>query len=365
EQDRIASNQSRTVLQIASKTINLFRSGFNEETTRIAAGIIKDMTHTAAVAFTSCHKILTHVGTGSDHHFAGSELMTGLTQQVIIEGETRIANNKKEISCSHPHCKLKSGIIVPLKEKKKIIGTLKLYQEREMAITSVDVRLAEGLANLFSTQIELARIEEQAQLLKQAELNALQAQINPHFLFNAVNTIVSLIRTKPNQARDLLIKLGAYFRKSLYNNDEITLADEISNISNYLEIEKARFGDSLSINIHISEGLNCKIPPFTIQPLVENALKHGLLSRVGGGAITISAGFNEGDLEIEVKDNGVGIENDKLKTLLDYSHQTKSVALKNVHKRLLHKYGFPYGLSLESLKGKGTTVSVKIPVKVS
>lgn len=256
---------------------------------------------------------------------------------------------------------LNSAVIVPLRENEKVIGSLKLYKTGVNNITPVDIELAEGLASLFSTQIELSRIEEQAKLLNISELKALQAQINPHFLFNSLNTIVSLIRTSPDKARDLLVKLGTYFRSNLYHTDEIFLSDEIENIKNYLEIEKARFGDKLNVVINVPVNVNCMIPPFTLQPLVENALKHGLLPRVEGGDIEISGEIKGGDVLLSVRDNGIGIEKDKLLTLLDESVCSKSIGIKNVNKRLICKYGSSYGLRVESRSGTGTVVSLTIP----
>jgi two-component system sensor histidine kinase LytS len=280
---------------------------------------------------------------------------------VLSDGQTRIAGTKEDISCSHAECQLNSAVIVPLMEKDRVIGSLKIYKTGENGITPVDVELAEGLASLFSTQIELSRIDEQTKMLNISELKALQAQINPHFLFNSINTIVSLIRTSPEKARDLLVKLGSYFRNSLYHSDEILLSDEIQNLKNYLEIEKARFGDKLNVLINVADTINCMIPPFTLQPLVENSLKHGLLPRVEGGTIEITGEKQGIDIHLTVKDNGIGIEENKLKTLLDDTVCSKSVGIKNVHKRLICKYGASYGLRLESRPGTGTTVSLTIP----
>jgi two-component system sensor histidine kinase LytS len=361
ERDRIAANQSRVVLQIASRTINYFRKGLTEETTRQAALIIKEMTGASAVSFTSMDKILSHVGTGSDHHISGLPLVTKITRKVLKDGKLRIADTKEDISCSDENCMLNSAVIVPLRENEKVIGSLKIYKTGENTITPVDVELAEGLASLFSTQIELSRIEEQAKLLNISELKALQAQINPHFLFNSINTIVSLIRTSPEKARDLLVKLGTYFRSNLYHSDEIFLSDEIENIKNYLEIEKARFGDKLHIVINIPDNVDCMIPPFTLQPLVENALKHGLLPRIEGGSIEISGEQDGKDVCLTVRDNGIGIEGDRLKTLLDDSVCSKSIGIKNVNKRLICKYGSSYALKVESRPGAGTLVSLTIP----
>jgi two-component system sensor histidine kinase LytS len=361
ERDRIAANQSRIVLQIANKTINYFRRGLTEETTREAALIIKQMTGYSAVSFTGMDRILAHVGTGSDHHIPGIPLVTEITKMVLNDGQIRIANNKEDISCSDKHCILSSAVIVPLKENEKVIGSLKIYKNGENTISTVDVELAEGLASLFSTQIELSRIEEQSKLLNISELKALQAQINPHFLFNSINTIVSLIRTSPDKARELLVKLGSYFRNNLYHTDEIFLSDELENIKNYLDIEKARFGDKLRIVIDVPDDIKCMIPPFTLQPLVENALKHGLLPRIEGGSIEITGEKIGNDIVLKVRDNGIGIAEEKLGTLLDDSVCSKSIGIKNVNKRLICKYGSSYGLRLESKSGAGTLISLTIP----
>jgi len=361
ERDRIAANQSRIVLQIANKTINYFRKGLNEETTSEAAHIIKEMTGVSAVSFTSMDRILSHVGTGSDHHIPGIPLVTEITKMVLKDGKPRIADTKEDISCMNKNCTLSSAVIVPLKENEKVIGSLKIYKTGKSKITSVDVELAEGLASLFSTQIELSRIDEQAKLLNISELKALQAQINPHFLFNSINTIVSLIRTSPDKARDLLVKLGSYFRNNLYHSDEISLSDEIQNLRNYLEIEKARFGDKLHVVIDVPESISCMIPPFTLQPLVENALKHGLLPRVEGGSIEIRGEKDGRNVLLTVRDNGTGIDEEKLLTLLDDSVCSKSIGIRNVNKRLICKYGSSYGLKLESWPGSGTLVSLVIP----
>ncbi|HON16069.1 MAG TPA: sensor histidine kinase [Spirochaetota bacterium] len=361
ERDKIAASQSKVVLEIAHKTINIFRKGFNIKTATEAAKIIKDTTGASAVSFTNLEMILAHVGIGDDHHIPGSPLVTMITKNVLKDGKSRIANKKDDISCSHKECLLNSAVIVPLMEKDNVIGSLKIYKTGENSITPVDVELAEGLASLFSTQIELSRIEEQAKLLNISELKALQAQINPHFLFNSLNTIISLIRTSPDKARELLVKLGAYFRNSLNHSEEILLSDEIQNIKNYLEIEKARFGEKLKVIIDVPDDINCAIPPFTLQPLVENALKHGLLQKVEGGTIEIKAQKNGNDIFISVEDDGIGINEEKLNHIFDETTCSKSVGIKNVHKRLICKYGPSYGLKLRSTEGKGTSVYLTIP----
>lgn len=362
DQERAGAYQAQIALRIANKTIKYFRKGFNSDTAHETAKIIKNMTGLKAVAFTDTEKILAHVGLGQDHHKIGDKIMTDITKEAISSGIYKIANSKEEIHCMCENCKLKSAIIVPLKEENKIIGTLKLYKSEENAVSQVDLELALGLGLLFSTQIELSKIDYQSELLAKAELKALQAQINPHFLFNAINTIVSLTRTRPEKARDLLIHLGTYFRKNLHKGaDEVDLEKEIEHIKSYLEIEKARFGDKLNVKFNIPENIDCMLQPLILQPIVENAIKHGILERIGGGTVEIEAIDCEYETQLIVKDDGVGISNQYLDSIFNDKKQNDSIGIINVNNRLKNKYGKDYGLDIKSNLGQGTIVTMRIP----
>ena len=356
--------QAQLALKIADKTLKFFRKGYNQETARETANIIRDMTDIKAVSFTDHEKILAHVGIGEDHHIAGEDIKTELTKRAIAEKDYIIANTKDEIGCEDSKCKLKSAIIVPIKEGEKIIGTLKLYKGEKNSITKVEKELALGLASIFSTQIELSKIDHQRELLSRSELKALQAQINPHFLFNAINTIVSLIRTQPEDARELLMHLGNYFRNNLEGQaNDIELHREIENINSYVAIEKARFGDKLEIIYNIPDDINCKIPPLLLQPLVENAIKHGVLEKIEGGRVEIAAYQEDENVRLVVIDNGVGMTARTLNGLFDKTEDDKnnSIGLKNINERLINKYGDEYGLNIESELNQGTVASIIIP----
>ncbi|WP_425445923.1 LytS/YhcK type 5TM receptor domain-containing protein [Dethiothermospora halolimnae] len=362
DQQRAASIQAQRALNIANKTLKYFRKGFNEETSYKTAEIIYNMTSVKAVSITNTEKILSHIGIGEDHHKVGDYIKTGLTKEVINQGVYKVANYHYEINCNHMNCKLKSAVIVPLKEKNKTIGCLKLYKTTENSITQVDLELALGLASLFSTQIELSKLEYQSKLLAKSELKALQAQINPHFLFNAINTIVSLIRTKPEKARKLLLNLGDYFRKNLYkSSEEVDLLEEIKHVKSYISIEKARFGDKLSINFHIDKNINCSLPPLILQPIVENSIKHGILKKLDGGNVDIYVIDNKDNVKLIVKDNGVGMSEETINNILYKENTNGSIGLINVNNRLKTKYDDDYGLIIESTLNKGTTVTMKIP----
>jgi two-component system sensor histidine kinase LytS len=218
------------------------------------------------------------------------------------------------------------------------------------------------LAQLFSTQIEISKLEYQNKLLAKAELRALQAQINPHFLFNALNTIASFIRTKPEEARALIIHLSDYFRQSLqFTSGDIDLMREIKNIESYLALERARFGEKLKIIYEIPEAISCVIPSLILQPVVENAVKHGIFNKVEGGTVAIRAVDNKDYVELSVEDDGIGMDHSKLQYLFREEENTNHIGLMNVNKRLKTKYGVEYGLNIESQAGLGTKVTMKIP----
>lgn len=356
--------QAQLALKIADKTLKYFRKGYNEETARETANIIRDMTSIKAVAFTDHEKILAHVGIGEDHHMAGNYIKTNLTRKSIETKSYIVANTKDEIECEEANCPLKSAIIVPIKEEDKVIGTLKLYKGEENSITKVEKELALGLAGIFSTQIELSKIDYQRELLSRSELKALQAQINPHFLFNAINTIVSLTRTQPENARELLMHLGNYFRNNLQDQvSDVDLYREIENINSYVAIERARFGDKLEIIYDIPEEINCKIPPLLLQPLVENAIKHGVLEKLEGGRVEIIAHKEDKNIKLIVKDNGIGMTEERLNGLFnkDSSKDNSSIGLKNINERLINKYGKEYALKIHSKLNQGTVATIIIP----
>ncbi len=361
EIDRVAANQAELVLAIASKTLQYFRRGYNEETARATAQIVLENTDLAAVTFTDRFSILAHAGLGEEYHKSGDPLLPDVCGKVLRQKKIHISDSKDQSDCLQKECLLHSAVIVPLFQKDEVIGTFKLYREEKYAIKTVDIELAKGLGALFSTQIELSKIEEQMKLVDQAELKALQAQINPHFLFNALNTIGSLIRTEPDKARILIQHLSLFFRNSFQvDKEEVSIYKEIEHIRSYLEIEKARFGEKLHVDFFIPETLSCSIPPFLLQPIVENAVKHGIMVRRNGGKIKITAKADRKGTTITVKDNGIGIGKDKVALLLGNDESVNS-ALRNISRRLTVKYGDNSGLYITSKPGWGTAVTVRIP----
>ena len=194
------------------------------------------------------------------------------------------------------------------------------------------------------------------------ELQALQAQINPHFLFNTINTIASLIRTDPPEARRLLREFAAFYRRTLEHGEElITLAQELEYTHMYLEFERARFGERFRIEENVSrQAGEVQVPAFIIQPIVENALQHGMRER-GVLCVTIETELKEGCLSVRIRDDGLGISATDLPHVFEPGFgRGLGIALGNVDDRLRGHFGPKSGLSIESEEGQGTTVTMSI-----
>jgi two-component system, LytTR family, sensor kinase len=213
-----------------------------------------------------------------------------------------------------------------------------------------------------NTRIEM-NLEQHQQLLLKARMDALSSQINPHFLFNTLNTVSSLIRFDPDTARGVVLKLSNILRRLLRKHDTFTpLREELEFIDDYLDIEVARFGrDNLDIIKHVDdETLEAFVPSMLLQPIVENCLKHGLAHKLDGGKISIRTSAQGGRLVIEVEDNGAGISEARLEHVY-----VEGIGLSNVHERLRVLYGGEFRMDISSHPGKGTLIRIEIPELVS
>lgn len=360
------SSRIQQILDIANKTVKHLRSGLNRDSARATARIIWERVHVAAVDITSPSEVLAHVGAGDDHHLQGRPLRTEATRKVMSTGKAAYLRGREAIGCDMPGCPLTSAVIVPMKKKGMIVGSLKLYGTDSIQLDEVHFELAKGLADLFSTQLELEDIQVKNQLLAKAEIRRLQAQINPHFLFNALNTIGSFCRTKPDRARSLLKELALYMRRNLRADGNFTrLGQEVDQVRSYFELEHARFGDRIRTKINVEGGLgDCLVPSLIMQPLVENSVKHGILGRDEGGLVNLSVSRDNGSVNIVIEDDGVGIEPDKLERIINGEGEYAGdghIGVRNCRRRLEQIYGSKHRLNIESRPGKGTKVWFSVP----
>jgi two-component system LytT family sensor kinase len=203
-----------------------------------------------------------------------------------------------------------------------------------------------------------AKLEEQERLLIQARLEALASQINPHFLFNTLNSVSSLIRVNPEQARVMIVRLSRIMRGRLRNQDHFApLRDELAFIEDYLSIELVRFGDKLQVVKYIDPStLDMLVPSMLLQPLIENSIRHGISGKVDGGTVTLRTAHHNGRLSIEVEDNGVGIPEADLAGILN-----KGIGVSNVKERLKVLYNQDYRMLIDSQPGRGTRIEIEVP----
>ncbi|PLR83600.1 sensor histidine kinase [Bacillus sp. V33-4] len=370
EEERTRALQTNKALYIAQQTLPFFRQGLNMHSSRKAAEIILGETKADAIAITNEHQVLAHVGAGSDHHNPMEMLATELTRKVLEQGRIIKATARSEIRCMKEDCPLQAALVLPLIANSRTVGTLKLYFLNPARMDKVEQELAEGLSKLFSTQLELAEAEMQRRLLKDAEIKALHAQVHPHFLFNSINTISSLIRSDKDKARELLLKLGVFFRSNLQGARQmlIPLEKELEHVEAYLALEQARFPDKYSVYMDIEPLLKTVlIPPFTLQPLVENAIRHSV-SKTQKAEITVRAYAKGGKMVVVTEDNGKGIPASMLKHLGNdtvRSEEGTGTALWNIKNRIQEIYGAEGNFLIESEQGKGTKVFITMPLEQS
>ena len=355
EKDIIAGKQAKLSLEIANKTLPYFRNG---ESLNEVCKIISDSLGAKAVVITNEKYITASYSTSEDFKIAHTDIKSEVTKKVLKTGKICIIGQCDDVK--YFQCvtgKIKSCIISPLFQGDKVSGTLKIYFDTKENVTASNQYLVEGLSLLISTQLELSSVENLKTMAKEAELKALQTQINPHFLFNALHTTSFFVRKDPNKAREIIIDLSTYLRYNLENSCKLVpLEMELEQVKAYFNIEKARFGDKISLNIDVDENIkNISIPSLIIQPLVENSIKHGLLKKREGGFVNIIAKKENKDCLITIEDNGVGIDQKIIDNLDD--RIDKNIGLKNVHNRIKLIYG--KGLVVEKLE-TGTKISFYI-----
>jgi len=342
-------------LKMAEKTVSILSHGFNMTTAREVALVIREQTGVGAVGITDREKVLAFVGEGSDHHVVGQKISSSQTRKAISENRIVYADGgEKKWRCNlSRECPLGSVLCVPLRVDNELIGTINLFEPQNKLFLVTNKTLGEGITKLLSDQILYARYIEQKTLVTTAELKIAQAQISPHFLFNALNTIIAITRKDSDRARDLLLHLANFFRKNLKHTRSLaTLKEELNHVHSYLVIEKARFEDRLQLEMDIdSELLALNLPVFTLQPIVENAIKHGISNMLGQGVIRLSVGRESGLVRISVEDNAGNFA----------QSSRKGVGMSIVEKRIKNLCGEEHGLEIYCIPQVKTIISITVP----
>jgi two-component system, LytTR family, sensor kinase len=345
-------------VQRLSKAAPAMRQGLTEEAADQAVKHLVEMLKCVAIGITDERGHLLSWDGGANEHY--QHLIP--TIDVAIRRAQRAAIHHTNLKCNQRgRCPMRTAVIVPLIPDGQVEGTL-------IVVGGVNskrlIRAADEVAQFVSIQLELAKLDESKQALAKAEVRMLRAQISPHFLYNALNSISSLIRTDPERARELLQEFADFTRYSFRTSGQFTtLAEELRNIDRYLTIQAQRYAERLNVRIKIApEVLGVVVPFLVLQPLVENAVQHGISPKPGGGTVTVVAQDNGNEALISVEDDGVGMDADRLFADLRDAHKTGShVGIGNINQRMRSVFGDEYALMAETAPGAGMKVILRVP----
>lgn len=342
-------------LHTASLAARHLQDGLTTEGTSRAARHLRSLLGSAAVAVTDGSGLLAWDG-DPEHH---AEDAVTHAQEVLRTGRT-IVLGASAVSCGDPGCPVRSAVVAPVVSGDRVVAAIAAYGPQASAGLA---RATEEVAGWMATQAELADLGHQRTRTMEAELRALRAQISPHFIYNSLAAIASFVRTDPTRARELLLEFADFTRYALRRGGAFTtLAEELRNVERYLVLEQARFGDRLRVSLLIApEVLPVTVPYLAIQPLVENAVRHGLAGKEGGGQLSIVATDEGSQAVITIEDDGVGSDPQVIRTVLDGRGEQDHVGLGNVDARLRQVYGDDFGLVVETAPGAGTKVSFRVP----
>jgi two-component system, LytTR family, sensor kinase len=353
----VAEHAAFEVLHLANEAAPPFRSGLTVAAAERAVRSLRRLLGSDALAITDRSRVLAWDGAGTHHR----DDVLAMAEGVLDGGRpTIVGEGADRLRCDDPDCPLRAALVVPIESGGSVVGTLTVFGSGVRAGT---VRAASEVAAWVATQVELGRLDQTEARAASAELRALRAQISPHFIYNALTAIASLVRTDPERARELLLEFADFTRYSFRRHGEFaTLAEELRAIDAYLQLERARFGDRLQVRLRVApEVLPVVVPFLVLQPLVENAVRHGIEHRTGQGEIVIEAEDAGNECRITVEDDGSGIDPDVLRQHLAGNGGGDGVGLANVDERLRSVFGDPYGLVVETGLGAGTKVHLRVP----
>ena len=354
QQEIIEGISAKTALKITNNTISILQNGLNTTSASQTTDIILQEAETFDfVAITSLDEIL-----GFSSYRTEAAFVDFLSDDFhrLFQPSFKIPTTELDV--------IRSYINLPIYNDKHHVGYFCIGHILNPDITPFENTLAKGIGTMITNQITVHGIKEKAELLDKAEIKALQSQINPHFLFNALSTISYFCSQQPQTAKSLINDLASYYRNNLTDaNTMISIRNELQHINAYIHLEQARFGDRLKVDYDIDLEEIFQVPALILQPIVENAIKHGLYPKVSGGSILIRIEKRKGYYRITVIDDGLGIPKETLKKIFDTSIPKKSIGLSNVNQRLITLYGPKNHLRIYSRVDKGTIVVMRIPYK--
>ncbi|KXK62543.1 histidine kinase [Micromonospora rosaria] len=353
------------VLHTAGLAAEPLRAGLTATGAAKAVRHLRALVGAAGLALTDRQELLALDGRGSHH---AAQLLAAARRTVAADHSTVLGES--ELPCDRVDCPVRGAVLAPLRAAGRVVGALVAVADGPPAPGLVQATLE--TAYWAGNQLALAELDASRQRLARAEVRALRAQISPHFIYNALTAIGSFVRTDPERARELILEFAEFTRYSFRAHGEFTtLAEELRSIDRYLTIERARFGDRLQVRLQIApEVLPVTLPFLCLQPLVENAVQHGLSRKPGTGMVSIEARDAGAECHITVEDDGVGMDPTTLTSgIADLTRAGSDpgeepgqhVGLSNVDERLRSAFGDRFGLVVETGVGSGTKISLRVP----
>ncbi|MCW3840809.1 histidine kinase [Micromonospora yasonensis] len=353
------------VLHTAGLAAEPLRAGLSGTGAAKAVRHLRTLVGAAGLALTDREVLLALDGRGAHH---GDQLLAA-ARKAVGTGRSTVLR-ESELHCDLVDCPVRGAVVAPLSADGRVVGALVAVADGQPAPGLVQATLE--TAHWAGDQLALAELDSSRERLARAEVRALRAQISPHFIYNALTAIGSFVRTDPERARELILEFAEFTRYSFRAHGEFTtLAEELRSIDRYLTIERARFGERLQVRLQIApEVLPVTLPFLCLQPLVENAVRHGLSRKPGTGMVSIEARDAGAECHITVEDDGVGMDPTTLTAGIaelagagsdPTDDPGQHVGLSNVDERLRSVFGDRFGLVVETGLGSGTKVSMRVP----
>ncbi|WP_329424609.1 histidine kinase [Streptosporangium sp. NBC_01495] len=350
-------------LHIAAMAAPSLRAGLTRESARKAVRHLRALLGTSAIAVTDTGGLLAWDGAAGCHR----DHVPEHARAVLASARPRVVAGD-DLTCDTPGCDIRGGVVVPLTVDGRVVGALAAY---DTVVSAALARTVIEVARWVSGQLELAEVDSSRRRTMEAEMRVLRAQMSPHFVYNALTTIASFVRTDPDRARELLVEFADFNRYALRRvRDFATLAEELHCVDRYLLLERARFGDRLHVTLRVApEVLSLSVPFLCLQPLVENAVKHGVAAAGRRGEVRVVVSDAGPEAHISVEDDGLGMSPERTRLLLDGGSprgdscggEEGGIGLAGVDVRFRQIYGEDYGLVVESAPNAGTTVRLRIP----
>ncbi|GLZ02187.1 histidine kinase [Actinoplanes sp. NBRC 103695] len=357
---RIATAMQRAtydVLHTAALAAEPLRGGLTPSSAGKAVRHLRTLVGAVGLTIADAEECLAFDGRGSHH----GDQFTAAAQRAV-QARRPVVLDSSDLPCDRMDCVVRGAVVVPLTAADGLATAALVAIADEQPAPGL-VQATQEAARWAGSQLALAELDSSRERLARAEVRALRAQISPHFIYNALTAIASFVRTDPERARELILEFAEFTRYSFRAHGEFTtLAEELRSIDRYLTIERARFGDRLQVRLQIApEVLPVTLPFLCLQPLVENAVRHGLSRKPGVGMVSIEARDAGAECQITVEDDGVGMDPEVFAPGRPETDDGQHVGLTNVDERLRSVFGDRFGLVVETAPGEGTKVSMRVP----